>query len=183
MCIAGYCQGVFPMAVPEENNEIFWFEPEQRGIIPLDTFKPSKSLRRLVERGFFQVTFNQDFHQVIKECAQRPDDQKWISDEIIEAYSGLHQMGLGISVEVWKEGLLVGGLYGVKMGLAFFGESMFHKESNASKVALVHLIQYLKREGVVLLDTQYTTPHLISMGAIEISQKEYLARLNKALFP
>lgn len=181
MLIAGYCQGVFPMAIPEENNEIFWFEPEWRCVFPVETFSPSKTLRRLMKQGIFDITMDTAFRQVIEACAERPIHERWISKEIIDTYSTLFSMGLAHSVEVWHHGNLAGGLYGVQLHRAFFGESMFHRKSNASKVALVYLIHYCREQNIILLDAQYATPHLISLGAVEIPKEAYLANLQLAL--
>lgn len=177
--IYGYHIGVFPMADPDLPGIINWYEPINRGIIPLDGLKVSKSLKKTIEKQVFSVSFNQDFKQVIEQCAAR--EETWISEEIIAVYTELYELGLAHSVEVWLDNNLVGGLYGVALGKAFFGESMFHKATDASKVALVALVTWLNEQGFTLLDTQYITPHLASMGAIEIPQKEYLTLLKMAL--
>lgn len=176
----GYSIGVFPMAHPGENDALYWYEPELRGILPLHNFKISKSLHQTLRSGKFHVTVNQNFEETIRACANREDT--WISEEIIQCFIQLHQLGYAYSFETRNtNNQLVGGLYGVAMGKAFFGESMFHTERDASKVALAELVFWLRRNQFSLLDTQYLTPHLASMGAIEIPQKEYLLLLEKAL--
>lgn len=177
--IQGYTMGVFPMAHPEEENTIYWYEPKMRGIMPLDGLKVSKSLKRKIEKPEFEVTLNRDFNSVIKACSER--DETWISEEIQQVYGELHDNGWAHSIECWKEGELVGGLYGVAIKRAFFGESMFHRATDASKVALFYLVEWLKENSFELLDMQYLTPHLESLGGIEIDQKEYLERLARAM--
>jgi leucyl/phenylalanyl-tRNA--protein transferase len=177
--VYGYHIGVFPMADPDMPGIINWYEPINRGIIPLGGLKVSKSLKKTIEKEIFNISFDQDFAQVISQCAAR--EETWISKEIIAVYTELFEQGLAHSVEVWMDNKLVGGLYGVALGKAFFGESMFHHATDASKVALVALVAWLKENGFMLLDTQYITPHLASMGAIEIPQKEYLKLLKRAL--
>ncbi|RMF56870.1 MAG: leucyl/phenylalanyl-tRNA--protein transferase [Bacteroidetes bacterium] len=177
--LAGYRSGIFPMADPHFGNIVLWFDPDPRAILPLDTFHMTKSLARLVRRGVFEVTRNRDFEGVIRACADR--EETWISEEILQAYVALHRLGYAHSVECWREERLAGGLYGVALGGAFFGESMFHRERDASKVALVHLVDTLRRGGFVLLDTQYLTPHLARFGALEIPRAEYRRRLAAAL--
>lgn len=176
--VKAYCQGFFPMA-ESRHGPIAWYSPDPRAIIPLAAFRPHRSLRRTVHSGIFRVTMNTAFEEVIRACADR--DPTWISDEIILAYTRLHQQGVAHSVETWKESSLVGGLYGVAIRGAFFGESMFARVSDASKVALVRLIDHLKNRGFLLLDTQMINPHVKSLGAIEISREEYLAFLDRAL--
>jgi len=176
----GYSIGVFPMAHPGEDNRIYWYEPEMRGIVPLDNLKVSKSLKQTLRSGKFHVTINDSFEEVMRACAAREDT--WISEEIIQCYTELFHIGHAFSFETRNHNnKLVGGLYGVALGRAFFGESMFFTERDASKVALVHLVAWLKANGFKLLDTQYITPHLKTMGAIEIPQKEYLLLLENAL--
>lgn len=174
-----YTQGVFPMAHPEEDNAIYWHEPHMRGIIPLDAFRVSKNLAREFRSGKFDYAIDRDFGAVLRACAAR--EETWISEEIIEVYQALHEMGYAHSFEVWKDEQLVGGLYGVAMGRAFFGESMFHRVTNASKLALVFLVEYLRQQGFVLLDTQFQTEHLAQFGAVEIPQAEYMKLLAEAL--
>jgi leucyl/phenylalanyl-tRNA--protein transferase len=176
----GYSIGIFPMAHPEEDHRIYWYEPEMRGIIPLQQLKISKSLNQTLRSGKFQVTINQSFEEVIRQCANRAGT--WISEEIIQCYTELFHIGNAFSFETRnRRQELVGGLYGVALGRAFFGESMFHTERDASKVALVHLVEWMKANRFQLLDTQYITPHLQTMGAIEIPQNEYLVLLEKAM--
>jgi leucyl/phenylalanyl-tRNA--protein transferase len=178
LVLYGYQHGVFPMADPDD-DAIYWFRPEQRGVMPLDGFHIPKNLARLVRQERFEVASDRNFPAVIRACAARPTT--WISDEIVEVYGVLHAWGYAHSVECWQEGALVGGLYGVTLGGAFFGESMFHRVSNASKVALVHLVWRLRAGGFVLLDTQYITEHLARFGAVEIPDAEYERRLAEAL--
>lgn len=179
LVLYGYQHGVFPMADPDDDDAIYWFRPEQRGVLPLDGFRVPKNLARLVRQERFEVVSDRDFPAVIRACAAR--STTWISDEIVEVYGALHAWGYAHSVECWQEGVLVGGLYGVTLGGAFFGESMFHRVSNASKVALVHLVRRLRAGGFVLLDTQYITEHLAQFGAVEIPGAEYERRLAEAL--
>lgn len=176
--LGAYADGIFPMA--DESGEIEWFSPDPRAILPLDGFRVSNNLRRTVRSGRFDVQMNGDFAGVMRACAER-DEGTWISAEIIEAYTRLHALGFGYSVEAHRNGSLVGGLYGVALGGAFFGESMFHRETDASKVALVHLVERMKARGFTLLDVQFMTPHLRQFGTIEIPRKTYLARLQSAL--
>ena len=165
-----------------EPGEIRWYSPDPRGIIPLDTFHAPKRLGRVVRQGRFELRINSDFAAVIRACAAREDeDGSWIDDEILESYCALHAAGLAHSVETWEAGALVGGLYGVAIGGAFFGESMFHRVSDASKVALVGLVERLRGRGYLLLDTQWVTEHLTQFGAIEIPRRRYLRLLDQAL--
>lgn len=175
--IWAYANGVFPMAV---RRRIEWFSPDPRCIIELDDFHVPRSLRQVRRQERFELRINADFDSVIRACADRPEGT-WISPEIITAYSELHRLGLAHSVESYRGGRLAGGLYGVTLGGAFFGESMFHRESEASKVALVHLVDRMRDRGMVLLDTQRQTPHLARFGAVEIPRREYLCRLARAL--
>lgn len=183
LLIAAYAQGIFPMALGSDDahGEIGWFSPDPRGIIPLDTFSVPKRLARVVRQGRFDLRIDTAFEAVMRGCAAHRDDGTWISDEILESYVALHQRGLAHSVEAWRGGALVGGLYGVHLGGAFFGESMFHRETDASKVALVALVERLNARGFTLLDTQWTTSHLEQFGAIEIPRDDYLARLTAAM--
>ena len=176
--LAAYAVGIFPMA--DDDGEILWFAPDPRAILELDALKTSRSLRTVVKRGTFDVTTNQAFEQVITACADR-EEGTWISPEIHEAYCELHRLGFGNSVEVWKDGQLAGGLYGVALGGAFFGESMFHRVADASKVALVRLVERLRERGFVLLDVQFATDHLRRFGAVEIPRSEYERRLRDAI--
>ena len=174
-----YSKGYFPMAVPEEENQLFWFKPEMRGIIPIDQFKVSKNVARLYRQKKYDLHIDKDFEQTIRHCSDR--EETWISEEIIDLYVRLHKLGYAHSFEVWKGAEQVGGLYGVKMGKAFFGESMFNKESDTSKLALVYLVDFLKKYEFTLLDTQYLNPFLVQFGAIEIPEKAYDVLLSKAL--
>jgi len=177
--ICAYSTGVFPMAEHRKDVSVMWFEPERRGILPLDCFHISHSLARVIRKGVFEVRTDTAFREVMLNCADR--EETWINDQILDAYCQLFDLGLAHSVECWKENTLVGGLYGVSLGGAFFGESMFSKQTNASKVALCALVERLKEGGFTLLDTQFLTPHLASFGGIEISEKEYLSLLKEAL--
>lgn len=175
--LSAYQTGWFPMADPD--GEIYWYEPRLRGIIELDALKVSRSLRRTIAKHTFETRINTAFREVMMQCARR--DDTWISDEIIRVYSALHERGLAHSVESFHNDTLVGGLYGVALGGAFFGESMFSTMADASKVALVALVGRMRERGFVLLDTQFLTEHLQSMGAIEIPRDAYAARLAAAL--
>jgi leucyl/phenylalanyl-tRNA--protein transferase len=173
-----YCKGYFPMADGKE-GDIGWYSPDPRGIFDLNEFQISRSLCRTVRKKVFDIRIDTDFHSVIRSCSERPET--WISETIIQSYQKLFQLGLAHSVEAWQDGLLAGGLYGVALGGVFFGESMFSRKSDASKAALVFLVNRLRERGYCLLDTQYTTPHLISFGAKEISREQYLECLKQAL--
>ena len=162
-----------------EGGEIAWFSPDPRGIIPLDTFHVPHGLRRVAKKGVFEVKFDTAFEEVVRACAQRAET--WISEQIIQSYLNLYGLGFAHSVEAWKNQQLAGGLYGVSIQGAFFGESMFHRETDASKIALMALVDRLRGRGFALLDTQYITPHLRTFGAIEISKRQYLRMLHQAL--
>jgi leucyl/phenylalanyl-tRNA--protein transferase len=179
LVIRAYRQGIFPMAL--DDGQIGWFSPDPRGVLPLDTFHVPARLARVIRSGRFDVKIDADFPGVMRACAERRDEGTWISQEIVDCYTALHRLGLAHSVETWRGGALVGGLYGVHLGAAFFGESMFHRETDASKVALAALVDRLTRRGFRLLDTQWVTPHLEQFGAIEIPRREYLRRLKHAL--
>jgi leucyl/phenylalanyl-tRNA--protein transferase len=183
MLLRAYACGIFPMAESVDDPTLFWVEPEQRGIIPLDGFRISSRLARTVRSDAFTVSVNTAFRAVIDGCAepQPGRDNTWINQRIRDLYTGLHDIGHGHSVEVWQDGDLVGGLYGVSLGRAFFGESMFHRARDASKVALVHLVARLIAGGFVLLDTQFVTEHLRTFGATEVSRRRYRAQLDKAV--
>jgi len=175
-----YASGWFPMAVAP--GDIRWYSPDPRGVIPLDTFHVPGRLARTLRRQPFEIRVNTRFRDVIGQCAARRDEEgNWIDREILESYCALHAQGFAHSVEVWRNGDLVGGLYGVALGGAFFGESMFHRVTDASKVALVALVDRLRARGFVLLDTQWVTDHLLQFGAIEITRRRYLRRLDEAL--
>ncbi len=176
--VRAYATGVFPMA--DDDGRIQWFSPDPRAIIALDAFHVSKNLRRRCASDRFTVTVDGDFSGVIEACANRPEGT-WISPYIRRAYTELHKLGFAHSVETRRDGRLVGGLYGVALGGAFFGESMFHRETDASKVALVHLVSLLRKRGFSLLDLQFMTDHLQRFGAVEIPRDEYLDRLKIAL--
>lgn len=179
LLVRAYRKGLFPMAL--EDEEIGWFSPDPRGILPIDTFHVPSRLARLVRQAPYEIDIDRAFEDVMRACAERPRDGTWISEEIVESYAALHRLGLAHSVEAWRDGELVGGLYGVHLGGAFFGESMFHRATDASKLALVALVDRLARRGFTLLDTQWITPHLVQFGAIEIPRAEYLRRLEDAL--
>lgn len=175
---AAYSQGYFPMP-DADTGEILWFRPDPRAIIPLEGFHVSRSLRRTLKRKLFKLTYDQAFHQVMKGCAARPDT--WISEEFMIAYGQLHALGTAHSVEVWYQDRLVGGTYGVSIGGAFFAESMFSRVTDASKVALFHLVEQLRRQGFILLECQFLTEHLRSLGAIEIPDTDYIELLDEAI--
>ena len=177
LCTA-YCNGYFPMADPK-TGEISWYSPDPRTIFDLDDFHVPRSLKLTLKKKVFEVFLNQRFEEVIRACAER--EETWISETITQSYIQLHRVGIAHSVETWKEGKIVGGLYGVAIRGAFFGESMFSKVKDASKIALVDLVERLKKQGFILLDTQFMTPHLQRFGAREIPRDEYLKRLEKAL--
>jgi leucyl/phenylalanyl-tRNA--protein transferase len=177
LLLQGYRLGVFPMAL--EDDSIQWFSPDPRAILPLEDFHVPHALRRLVRKRVFGTTIDNAFSKVIEACAKREDT--WINLEIIESYMRLHQLGCAHSVEAWKEGTLAGGLYGVSVGGAFFGESMFHHVTDASKIALVALVEHLRARKFALLDTQWLTPHLQQFGGLEISREHYLRLLRRAV--
>ncbi|MDX2113113.1 MAG: leucyl/phenylalanyl-tRNA--protein transferase [Alphaproteobacteria bacterium] len=208
LLLQAYAQGYFPMAESRHGDDIRWYEPELRGVIPLENFHVPRSLEKFLKKAPFHYSMNRAFSEVIRACAQR--DSTWINDEIIDLYCQLHEMGYAHSAEVWIEKTqsvdsvsrqpiahdgapwrnqeispgafeLIGGLYGVSLGRAFFGESMFSRTSNASKAALVFLVQQLRDHGYTLLDAQYVNDHLKQFGIIEITKEAYLARLNEAL--
>ncbi len=179
MLLYAYSNGYFPMADEDQNQEIHWFKPELRGIIPLNTFHIPKNLKRLYKQNKFELRMNSAFEEVIRGCSKR--DKTWISEEIIEAYINLFNSGYAFSFETWHNSKLVGGLYGVSIGKAFFGESMFHTETDASKIALIYLVDYLKKNDFILLDTQFLNPHLKQFGAIEIPDAEYMNLLYDAI--
>jgi leucyl/phenylalanyl-tRNA--protein transferase len=177
LLLQGYRLGVFPMAM--EDNSIGWFSPDPRAIIRLQDFHVPHAVRRVARKGTFEIKIDNSFAEVIRACATRKDT--WINREIIESYERLHELGFAHSVESWRDGQLAGGLYGVAIGGAFFGESMFHRARDASKVALVALVERLRAKQFALLDTQWLTPHLGQFGAIEIPREQYLKLLKQAL--
>ena len=179
LLLHGYAIGIFPMAEHRDDPEIFWVDPRQRGVFPLDGFHISRSLARAMRRTDFKITVNTAFADVVTGCADRADT--WINDQIFDLYQQLHHNGAAHSLEVWDGPDLVGGVYGVTLGAAFFGESMFSRRTNASKIALSCLIDRLTRGGFTLFDTQFLTPHLASLGAVEISRATYQTRLDEAL--
>ena len=177
--LGAYRTGFFPMAV---GGRVGWFSPDQRGILPLDAVHVSRRLARLVRGGGFEISVNRAFGEVIRACAARPGDAgNWIDDEIIKSYTALHEAGFAHSVETWHESTLAGGLYGVSLKGAFFGESMFHQVTGASKIALVGLVERLRSNRYQLLDIQWETPHLASFGAIEVPRRRYLVLLADAM--
>ena len=170
------------MADPEKDNQIYWHTPQMRGVIPLDDrFKVSKNLKRLYKKDKFDLYINRNFDQVIDYCRSLREDETWISDEILDAYKQLHEGGFAHSFEVYEKGELVGGLYGVSISKAFFGESMFHLVTDASKIALVFLVEFLREHDFLLLDTQYLNPHIAQFGAYEITHQEYFKLLRRAI--
>ena len=179
MLLRGYAAGIFPMADSRDAGDIFWVEPRSRAIIPLDRFHLSRSLARRIRSGRFTVTRDRAFHQVLLACADR--EETWINSAIERATLGLHAVGHAHSIECWHEDRLVGGLYGVKLGRAFFGESMFSQVTDASKVALAWLVARLRVGHFTLLDCQFMTPHLASLGATTVSRDRYVGILSGAL--
>lgn len=179
LLLQGYASGIFPMADSRDADELFWVEPRNRAIIPLDGFHVSRSLRRALRSGKFQVTRDRDFAGVIAACAER--EETWINAELEQAMIALHGSGNAHSVEAWSGDRMVGGLYGVKLGRAFFGESMFSRATDASKVALAWLVARLKVGNFTLLDCQFMTEHLASLGAVSITRETYVALLAGAL--
>ena len=183
LLLAAYASGWFPMA--DDEGVISWYSPDPRGILPLAEFHAPSRLQRVVRRGHFEVGIDLAFETVIRACADAerdPDDSgTWISEEIIESYCALHALGYAHSIEVRQSGELAGGLYGVALGGAFFGESMFHRATDASKVALVALVERLRARGFALLDTQWVTPHLEQFGAVEIPRPDYMELLDRSV--
>lgn len=183
LLLRAYSVGLFPMAESADDPNLFWVDPEQRGVIPLDAFHVPRSLRKVVRRNRFTVSCDVDFAGVMRACAAPAPDRPttWINEEIVALYGALHRQGHAHSVECRRDGALVGGLYGVSIGAAFFGESMFSRETDASKVALVHLVARLRRGGYALLDAQFMTAHLARFGAIEVPRRTYRRLLAAAL--
>ncbi len=180
--LRAYRHGYFPMADPTD-SKVYWCQPYRRAVVPLDRYVPSRVVRRLVRRNEFEVCFNRDFAAVIRNCAapRKQERETWISGEIIDLYTELHRHGIAHSVECYREGTLVGGLYGLALGGAFFGESMFHLAPNASKVAFDRLIMHLRTREYELLDAQIINPHLSFLGAVEVGHDEYMELLYRAL--
>lgn len=181
--LRAYAEGLFPMAERRGDSTLYWMSPDKRGIIPLDAFHVPRRLARTMRAGKFTVTADHCFADVMRACAAPAPgrEESWINDEILRLYTALHAGGHAHSIECWRDGELVGGLYGVRLGAAFFGESMFSRARDASKVALIHLVDALRRGGFTLLDTQFLTGHLASLGAVEIPRLRYLALLHEAL--
>ena len=174
-----YSLGVFPMAESQDSDAIYWMDPPMRGVLPLDGFRISRSLRRRIAREEYRISLNEDFEGVIDACAER--EETWINADIKRAYCALHTLGNAQSLEVWRDNKLIGGVYGVTLGAAFFGESMFSRETDASKIALAYLVTHLRKCGFRLFDTQYLTDHLASLGAIEIPRAVYHALLESTV--
>lgn len=181
--VRAYSMGVFPMARHRDDPRLFWIDPEQRGILPLDDFHLSHSMRKVLRRADLTVRCDSAFERVVGLCAEAAPDrpETWINDEIFRLFVELHHFGLAHSVETWHGDSLVGGLYGLSLGSAFFGESMFSRETNASKIALAHLVARLRKGGYTLLDTQFVTEHLARFGALEIPRRDYLRQLADAV--
>ncbi|SMD05611.1 leucyl/phenylalanyl-tRNA--protein transferase [Rhizobium sp. RU36D] len=181
--LRAYSIGLFPMAESADDPEIFWVEPELRGILPLDGFHVSRSLAKAIRQKPFDIRFDTAFDAVIEKCGESAEDRPstWINATIRKLYGQLHRMGHAHSVEAFEGDELVGGLYGVTLGSAYFGESMFSRRTNASKICLVHLVERLKARGFTLLDTQFTTEHLKTFGAIDLPKKDYARLLEKAV--
>ncbi|MDR6759003.1 leucyl/phenylalanyl-tRNA--protein transferase [Mycoplana sp. BE70] len=181
--LRAYSIGLFPMADSADDPELFWVEPDIRGVIPLDRFHISHSLAKKIRKAPYEIRIDTAFEAVMACCAEAAPDRPstWINSKIRSLYATLHQMGHAHSVEAWEDGQLVGGLYGVSLGAAFFGESMFSRRSDASKICLVYLVDRLKQRGFRLLDTQFTTEHLKTFGAIDVPKADYEGMLAKAL--
>lgn len=183
LLLNAYCQGLFPMADPDEDGAVYWYDPNPRTVIPLDGFHVSRSLKKTLRKGRFEVRVDSAFRRVMELCAEprEADAKTWISPEFIDLYTELHTLGFAHSVETYLNGELMGGVYGVSVRGLFAGESMFSRATDASKVALVHLLESLRANGYTLFDVQFTTAHLRSFGAVEISRSEYKRRLARAL--
>lgn len=181
--LKAYAAGIFPMAESADDPALYWVEPDERGVIPLDKFHISKSLRKSVRHAGFEIRIDTSFETVMKRCAEKTGDREetWINNRILKLYGQLHAMGCCHSVETWKNGQLVGGLYGLRIGAVFFGESMFSRATDASKVALVHLVARLNYGGFQLLDAQFLNPHLEQFGCYTISKEHYRPILDEAL--
>jgi leucyl/phenylalanyl-tRNA--protein transferase len=183
LLLRAYSIGMFPMSESADDPELFWVEPDIRGIIPLDGFHVSKSLQKAIRKAPFDIRFDTAFDQVVEKCAEAADDRPstWINQQIKDLYGALHRLGHAHSVEAWEGEELVGGLYGVTLGSAYFGESMFSRRTNASKICLVYLVERLRERGFTLLDTQFTTEHLKTFGAVDIPKEAYGVLLDKAM--
>lgn len=183
LLLKAYAAGIFPMADGREAPEVYWVDPDERGVLPLDGFRMSHSLAKVLKSERFETTANRAFGEVVRLCAEAAPDRPstWINGQIEASVALLHSVGHAHSVETWMDGELVGGLYGISLGRAFFGESMFSRATDASKVALAHLVARLRAGGFTLLDCQFITPHLASLGAVEISRDDYRATLAVAL--
>ncbi|MFK7940599.1 MAG: leucyl/phenylalanyl-tRNA--protein transferase [Roseovarius sp.] len=179
LLLAGYAQGIFPMAEHHDDPDIFWVDPSDRGVLPLSGFHISRSLGKHMRKGAYRVSLNAGFVDVLQACADRPET--WINAQIFDLYTQLHKMGHAHSLEVWSDNDLIGGVYGVTIGAAFFGESMFSRQTNGSKLALAHLCDHLVRCDFRLFDTQFITGHLSTLGAVEISRRDYHVLLGDAL--
>ncbi len=179
LLLRAYARGIFPMAETRDSPELHWVEPRQRGIFPLESFHISRSLARRILAGGYQIAVNRNFPAVVRACANRPET--WINDDLHQLYAELHEAGHAHSLEVYQNSALTGGVFGVTLGQAFFGESMFSTATDASKIALAYLVDRLTQTGFTLFDTQFLTPHLASLGAIQIPQAAYRKQLAKAL--
>lgn len=179
LLLAGYAQGIFPMAMRRDDSALHWFDPPRRGVMPLTGLHISRSLRKRVRRWDYLVRVNSAFAEVVEACGDRPET--WINADLARLYQGLHGAGHAHSLEIWQEGVLAGGIFGITLGGAFFGESMFSRRRDASKLAIVWLVDRLRRAGFTLFDTQYLTPHLASLGGVEVSRARYRAALADAL--
>ncbi len=179
LLLRAYAAGVFPMAESARSERLFWIDPRRRGILPLNGFHLSRSLAKRLRRGDYEIRIDENFDAVVAACAERPET--WINATIRALYGGLHRLGHAHSVEVWIGDALAGGLYGVRLGAAFFGESMFSRARDGSKIALAHLVARLRKGGFRLLDVQFTTPHLERLGAREVSRATYHRLLDEAL--
>jgi len=179
LLLRGYANGVFPMADSADADEVYWVQPQTRGVMPLDGFHTSRSLRRAINKADYTITYDTQFEDVVRGCADR--DETWINATIFDLYKQLHALGSAHSIEINRDGRLIGGVYGVTLGSAFFGESMFSRAPNASKIALAHLVDHLRSRGFTLFDTQFQNPHIEALGVIEMPQYEYLKLLETAL--
>ena len=179
LLLHGYRVGVFPMSETRDSDEVFWVDPRMRGVLPLDGFHISRSLRKRLRGRAYRISFNTAFRDVVRGCAAR--DETWINDTIFDLYGALFDRGDAASCEVWQDNQLVGGVYGVTIGAAFFGESMFSTATDASKIALAYLVDRLRQDGFVLFDTQFITDHLASLGCVEVPRADYHSLLREAL--